>query len=120
MADLTWAVDLAEELINEYGQDGTIVVFVPTTGDNPWDEGEPVETAFDCRVIFTRFDKEYVDGQLIHKEDRLALVAAKHMGTFEPNLKGEIRVPGQAWKIISIDQVQPAEQIIVYKFQVRL
>jgi len=119
MADLTWAVDLAEELLNEYGRDGTLVVFKPAEGTNPWEDGEPAELTYSCRTVFVRFKQEYVDGTLIHQEDRIALVAAKGMGSFDPNLKGEVRVPGQAWKIITVDIIQPAEQVILYRFQVR-
>ena len=120
MADLTWAVDLAEELIDEYGRNGVLAVFEKTKGSNPWEESSSTEVLYDCRVIFTRYSKEYIDGTLIHKDDRVALVAAKGMGSFSPNLNGEIRVSERTWKIVSCEEVQPAEQVILYRFQVRL
>lgn len=122
MADYTWAVDMAEEMIREYGREAVLVSLEPKTGASAWIEAKPVESKHDCMAVFTRYDEEYFEGTLVHAQDRVALVAAKGMGSFVPNLNGEIRVtnPDAAWKIRAVGKIQPAEQYILYRFLVRL
>lgn len=123
MANLEWASDLAVELIAEYGADITIKIFTPgvVDPDKPWEEAPPIETSVNTKGVFTLFKQEHIDGTLIKQEDRRVLVAGLSLreASLETRLNGHIILGSNVWQIISISQVAPDENTILYVFQVR-
>lgn len=123
MANLEWASDLAVKLIAKYGADITIKIFTPgvVDPDKPWEEVPPVETSIDTKGIFTQFRQEHIDGTLVKQEDRRVLVAGLSLkeAALEARLNGQVVLGSNVWQIISISQVAPDENTILYVFQVR-
>lgn len=123
MANLEWASDLAVELIAEYGANITVKIFTPgvTSPNKPWEEVPPVETTADTKGVFTLFKQEHIDGTLIKQEDRRVLVAGLSLkeATLEAQLNGHVVLGSNVWQIISISQIAPDENTILYVFQVR-
>lgn len=126
MANLEWAQDLASELIDEYGTDITIKLWMPVTDpSNPWVEQPPAEVSYpDLRGLFTNFKIEQIDGTLIQEQDRLVLVAGQDLEVvdFQKRLRGTVTLDatGQAWQIRGINVVAPDEFDVLYKIHVRL
>ena len=122
--------ELAERLIEENGRTITLVrqdQDNPTDPAKPWRSSTPEdEVTVDVLGVFTEYDKEVVDGEIIKRGDKLVWVAAKSVEdelTGTQNVKIEdydaIRDGTVRWKIVEANLIEPGDQRIVYAVQVR-
>lgn len=122
MSNLEWAQKLSKRLINKYGAEITVRMTLPAPEpDNPWDPVEPVKFEKEVRGLFSRFQKEHIDGTLIKQEDRQVYVAGLDLpeSQIAIRLNGQVQMGSQIWQVISIDLVAPDENTILYLFHVR-
>lgn len=112
-------VELAFRLLDKYGQTAQLVtVTTEVNPDKPWETGPTTEVTTDVRAVFLKFNQKYVDGEAIRKDDLQVVFPAKGV-TVPPDVSGFIQRGSQNWKIIQLVPIQPADQVILYKAQVR-
>lgn len=114
---------LAQRLIDLNGEVATLTVFATTTPDpaKPWLPGESTPTQVPARLLFLNYGPStmYAPDSDIHRGDKKVLVAAQGLAA-DPNLQGTVtRVDGSVYRIVSIKQLDPSGQKIMYELQVR-
>lgn len=120
MADVTPFKQLATKLLAENGQ--TIQIRRVTdgaVGSTPWKPGAP--TTADESVLSAVFGikDEKIDGTLVQRGDRVALISAADVVGAAPNTADLLVIGGVAHKIINVDTISPSNDDVLYKVQVR-
>lgn len=117
----------AERLIEENGRDLTLIKGSETVADptKPWREDLVAgETRFTIKGVIVRYDNEDIDGTLIKRGDRQALVAHNSV---EDESTGSVIIEkfdrvldgGVDWKIIEVTSWEPGDTRIFYDMQLR-
>lgn len=130
MVNYTSFRNLAERLIELNGRDIQLVrkdQGNPTDPTKPWrDSTDAADITVDVKGVFTEFEKDQIDGEIVRRGDKRVLVADKSVideGGNAANLKiedydavldGSIR-----WRIITTDLIEPGPTRIVFDLQVR-
>lgn len=122
MSNLKWAQKLSKRLINKYGADITVRMLLPAEDpDVPWNPLEPIKFEKKVKGLFSLYLQEHIDGTLIKQEDRQVYVAGLDLPADQiaVRLNGQIQLGTQIWQVISIEEVAPDGNSILYLFQVR-
>lgn len=64
---------VAEELITEFGQQGTVTRLGPV---DPIEGGDPVETAYPAKLVPMTYDQRFIDGTNITTADRQIYISS--------------------------------------------
>lgn len=120
MADVSAFKTLATDLLTANGQ--TIQIRRVTdgaVGSTPWKPGAP--TTADEAVFSAVFQikDEKIDGTLVQRGDRLALISAADVSGGVPNTSDLLVIGGNAHKIINVETISPSNDDVLYKVQVR-
>ena len=89
----------------KYVTEGT---YNPSTGTIT---GNSVSSAT-VKAVFTNYNDNQIDGSIVKRGDRLALCA----GDITPPTTNDV-IGG--FKIVAVEEVKPADTILLYKLQVR-
>lgn len=118
----------AERLVEENGRTLQLVrkdQGNPVDPTKPWRSStEAAEITVDVIGVVTEFEKEEVDGTLVLRTDKMALVAAKSVSDAAPsNLNIEeydaLLDGATRYRIIHPEVIEPGNQRILYILQVR-
>lgn len=127
MVNFTSLRSVAERLIDENGRDVTITKRDRTDDDpaKPW-RGPPspgTDVSVTVKAVLFDFDEADVDGQLVRRGDKRALVAAKVveeanatsiLEEFDTLTDGSIKL-----KVVSVTIIEPGPLRILYDVQLR-
>lgn len=120
MADVSAFKTLATDLLTENGQ--TIQIRRVTdgaAGSTPWKPGAPTTADESVFSAVFQIKDEKVDGTLVQRGDRLALISAADVTGAPPNTSDLLVIGGVAHKIIMVENVSPSGDDVLYKVQVR-
>jgi hypothetical protein len=121
VADVSGFKTLATNLLAENGQ--TIQIRRVTdgaVGSTPWKPGTP--TTADEAVLSAVFGikDEKVDGTLVQRGDKLALISAADVTGGIPTTKDFLVIGGVVHKVINVENISPSNDDVLYKVQVRV
>lgn len=126
MGELDWAVELAKELIQKYGQVITLrTLSRPAAPDptKPHRPGPPGVTDHSVDAVFLDYEQRYIDGTVIQMGDQriyMPSTATDGVTTVTPTVDGLVlRGAEKPWKIITARPLNPNGQQIMYDLQVR-
>lgn len=115
----------ADELLQEFGQNGFIRRQVPGNGpaNNP---GKPTTKNYSANLVIVDYSAYERDGTLILATDKRAYVSSIGLKTADGQALDEIKptdklveVSGQIWTIVRAMPLSPAGTIVCYDVQVR-
>lgn len=116
--DYTRAADTAERLLTTFGARGAIRRQTPGSGPS-YDPGPPVLTDHPATVAVTAYTAREIDGTRILARDKKALVSPAGL-PIEPTTSDKLLdASGQAYTIVNVEAVRPAEVTVLWKLQVR-
>lgn len=121
MADVSEFKTLATDLIADNGQ--TIQVRRVTDGAlgaTPWKPGAPTIADEDILSTVFAIKEDKVDGTLVQRGDRLALISAAALTGAKPTTADLAVIGGVAHKIINVETISPSGDDVLYKLQVRV
>lgn len=124
MVDYTALAATAKRLIDKNGRDITLTKRdrTPTDANKPWRGGNAAPTSVGpIKGVLVPFTAEEIDGSLIRREDKKALVAANDddselLEQFDVLIDGD---PADPWRILDVELINPGDVRVIYKFQVR-
>jgi hypothetical protein len=120
--------DFAPRLIAKFGTDMQLVWYTDVVPEDPAQVWKPAgttavtQTVKGVRLVANRWkfglmtDMQITDG--VPNTEARVLIAARGL-TKAVNLKGELRMFGEAWQIVSAEPLVVNEDIITYMMQVR-
>ena len=82
----------------------------PATGTNP-----KTVTNYDTNAVWLNYSNAEIDGTLVQTGDARPLVEAKT----EPQIDDTFVRSGFTWRVISVDTLEPADTVVLYRLQVR-
>lgn len=111
-------VEMAEEMIIEFGQAGFIRR--PGVATGPAHNPTPsVSTNHPAKFVITRFKSNEIDGSRVLASDKKALVSPLGL-TVAPTLSDTlVDAGGASWKIVGVETLRPAETTVLITLQVR-
>ena len=117
--DYTGLAATADRLIEKFGQAATIRRKT-TTGGSAYDPTSGTTTTTDQAVnaAITRYRNSEIDGTLIKRGDKQALVPAVGL-TITPTVKDQFVLGDVVHAIQAVDEVSPGGTVVVYRLQVR-
>lgn len=126
MGELDWAVKLAKDLIDKYGQQVALRNIARSAAPDPTKPHRPgPATAVDSTAdaVFLDYEQKYIDGTVIQYGDQrvyMPSTAADKVTPITPVIDALIiRGSEKPWKIIRVAPLNPNGQQIVYDIQVR-
>ncbi|TCV66286.1 hypothetical protein [Neorhizobium sp. S3-V5DH] len=90
---------VADELITEFGQAGTVTRITPP---DPVEGGEPTETAHPATLVPMTYDQRYIDGTNITTADRQIYISSVGLA-IEPTVGDIITAGGKTFHVIAGD-----------------
>lgn len=121
MADVSAFKTLATDLLAENGQ--TIQIRRVTdgaVGATPWKPGAPTTADEDVFSAVFAIQNEKIDGTLVQRGDRLALVSAAALTGAAPTTADLAVIGGVAHQIMNVETISPSGDDVLYKLQVRV
>lgn len=116
--DYDRAQGTAERLLVNFGARGAIRRQTPGSGPS-YDPGPPVLTDHPATVAVTAYTAREIDGTRIRATDKKALVSSAGL-PFEPTTSDKLLdASGQAYTIVNVEVLRPAETTVLYTLQVR-
>ena len=116
--DYARAQATAERLLASFGARGAIRRQTPGSGPS-YDPGPPVLTDHPATVAVTAYTAREIDGTRIRATDKKALVSSAGL-PFEPTTSDKLLdASGQAYTIVNVEVLRPAETTVLYTLQVR-
>lgn len=126
MADYAWAVELAQQLLEEYGAPVTLRTMIRGAAPDPLKPHRPSSaTASDVEVnaVFLDYEQKYIDGTVIQTGDQrvfMPSLATDGVTPVNPTLDAVlVRGSEKPWKIILPKPLAPAGDLILFELQVR-
>jgi len=126
VGELDWAVQLAKDLIKQFGQPVTLRNMVRAPAPDPTKPHRPGEaSAVDSTVdaVFLDYEQKYIDGTVIQMGDQrvyMPSTATDGATPVTPVVDAVIlRGAEKPWKIISARPLNPNGQQVMYDVQVR-
>ena len=125
MGELDWAVQLAKDLIKQFGAPVTLRNMVRAPAPDPAKPHRPGETTqVDTTVdaVFLDYEQKYIDGTVIQMGDQrvyMPSTATDGVTAAEPVVDALILRGTEKWKIITARPLNPNGQQIMYDVQVR-
>lgn len=121
MADVSGFKTLATDLIAENGQTIQIRRVVDgAVGSTPWKPAAPSVTNEDILSTVFQIKDEKIDGTLIQRGDRLALISAEQLTGALPTTADLAVIGGVAHQIVNVETISPSGDDVLYKLQVRI
>lgn len=119
MAAFDWAVDLADELLTDFGETATIrrrVDGTPADADKPWEPGAPSYTEKPAAAVFLDHMMARSAGILLQEGQQAVFVPASDLGTFvpDPTVDALVRASGERWTIVKVETLNPNGQLIMH------
>lgn len=90
---------VADELITEFGQAGTVTRIAPP---DPVNGGDPVETAYPATLVPMAYDARNIDGTVIKTGDVQIYISAVGLGIV-PQVDDIATVGGKGYQIVNLD-----------------
>lgn len=116
--DYDRAQGTAERLLANFGAQGAIRRQAPGSGPS-YDPGPPVLTDYPVTIAVTAYSAREIDGTRILARDKKALVSPAGL-PFEPTTSDKLLdASGQAYTIVNVEAVRPAEVTVLFRLQVR-
>lgn len=125
MGELDWAVQLAKDLIKQFGAPVTLRNMVRASAPDPAKPHRPgVTTQVDKTVdaVFLDYEQKYIDGTVIQMGDQrvyMPSTATDGVTAVKPVVDALILRGTEKWKIITARPLNPNGQQIMYDVQVR-
>lgn len=124
MGALSWAVDVAAELLTEFGKTVTFYREVPGTpldADKPWrpnglNPSTPVE--YDVTAMTVPYANKVIDGTVIKRGDLNCLLAAKDL-VYTPAVGDFAEIGGEKYRVLKVTILEPGVDRILYDLQLR-
>jgi hypothetical protein len=120
--DYTGLAQAAQELVEDFGRDVTLVKVSETPADPnaPWDGNTSAETTNTIAAVLFDYEKEDIDGELIRAGDQQAVTAElSDRGVDFQDYELLRDDEGQEWKIVDVDKIRPGPTTIAFLFQLR-
>lgn len=121
MADVSGFKTLATDLLAQNGQ--TIQIRRVTDGalgSTPWKPGAPTTADESVFSAVFQIKDEKVDGTLVQRGDKLALISAADVTGGIPTTQDFLVIGGIVHKVIMVENVSPSNDDVLYKVQVRV
>jgi hypothetical protein len=115
-------IEIAQELIEENGEKSTIrrkTDAAPGDATKPWRPAEPTFADTVVDAVWFQYDVSRVDGALIKSGDQEMWVVGDIAIVPNPTTDHVIRVGGDKWEIVRVFPLQPNEDTVIYRVQVR-
>lgn len=120
MADVSNFKSLASRLIQKNGQQVQIVRIADgVPGSTPWKPGAPSESSETVLATVFDIEDEKVDGTLVQRGDKLALISAADVTGARPTTADFLVIGGVRHKVINLKTISPSDDDVLYKLQVR-
>ena len=124
MVDYVSLAATAKRLIDANGRDITLTKRDRTPADSakPWRGGNATPTSVGpVKGVLVPFESEEVDGSLVRRDDKKALIAANDddselLEQFDVLIDGDATDP---WRILTVEVINPGDTRVIYKMQVR-
>lgn len=97
--DYTEIQAVADELINEFGQVGTVTRMAPP---DPVLGGDPVETAYPATLVPLTYDARYINGTTITTADRQIYISSVGL-VIAPETGDLVSAGGVQYHIVAVD-----------------
>lgn len=122
MIDYVSLAATAQRLIGANGRDVTLVKQdrAPADSLKPWRAGGVNDVSVGpLKAVIVPFDSDDVDGSLVRRDDKRALVAANDTGVALIE-QFDILVDGaDQWRIVRVSTINPGDVRVVYDMQIR-
>jgi len=120
VADVTAFKDLATSLLTGNGQiiqirrltDGAV-------GATPWKPAAPTSADESVYSAVFQIQDEKVDGTLVQRGDRLALISAQDVTGAAPTTADFLVIQSVQYMIVNVETINPSADAVLYKVQVR-
>ena len=76
-------------------------------------------TSHPVTLVMAQYDPRYIDGNLIQRLDRKALIAAKDSPVVPDAELDQLVVGGETLRIVTVQKTSPGGEDIIYELQVR-
>lgn len=124
MVDYVSLAATAKRLIDANGRDVTLIKRdrIAADVDKPWRGGNAAPTSVGpLKGVIVPFGAEEIDGSLVRREDKKALIAANDddsemLEQFDVLIDGD---PDDPWRIIEAEVINPGDVRVIYILQVR-
>ena len=110
-----------DETIFQYTEDDTFLVAEDDTTflilESSGTGGPKVSTTVSVRAVITNYNQNEIDGTLIQREDKQAIIAGASVAkpdTFDELVRGSLR-----YKIVNVEEITPGGTPLLYKLQLR-
>jgi hypothetical protein len=111
---------LAQTLIGQFGRTATLTR--APAGESGYTGQAPAgsATVYPCSIVFEEYADSQVDGTVIKRGDRKAIVSRLALGTAPLPDRDTLTEGGRAWRIVRVLGYSSGEQEAAYSLQVRL
>jgi len=112
---------VAERLIDKNGADVTLRKQSRALDEpsKPWRGTDATDTTTTVKGVVLGFRKKDIDGEIVRRGDRQALVAFNTAGSGIETYDELEDVDSNIWRIVDVEFVKPASIGLLYKLQLR-
>jgi hypothetical protein len=106
-----------EALIDDFGDDGTLYVNDPGSG-NEWDSQIESEVPHAVRLVRTQFTRADNNGTLVEETDSMFLISTAGV-TVDPELAHRLEVNGTKFQVVRVDPLKPGPVTMLWRVHAR-